>query len=244
MPAITFKPRVKETSTTTGTGSITLAGAVVGYQSFDDAFVVTDDYFYYCIEAVDGNGVPTGQWEEGIGHLSASTTLVRDTLLSSSTGSAVSFSAGTKNVFCTAPAAFLNDGVVRVLSSTTITTNTGTKQNLYTVPTGKKCIVTAVSIRNASASFGGSGAVASCGFNGGANDWDVDSGLGYPFPDALLGLLTTSAKVITRPASVDEFAGAAMPSAIGAAGDVFGIIMTDGPSGTASVDTIGYLVDA
>lgn len=104
MPAITFKPRVKETSTTTGTGNITLAGAVVGYQSFDDAFAVTTDYFHYCIEAVDGNGIPTGQWEEGIGHLSASTTLVRDTLLSSSTGSAVSFSAGTKNVFCTVAA--------------------------------------------------------------------------------------------------------------------------------------------
>lgn len=107
MPAITFKPRVKETSTTTGTGDITLAGAVVGYQSFDDAFVVTDDYFYYCIEGVDGSGVPTGQWEEGIGHLSASTTLVRDTLLASSTGSAVSFSAGTKNVFCTVAAGWM-----------------------------------------------------------------------------------------------------------------------------------------
>lgn len=104
MPAITFKPRVKETSTTTGTGNITLAGAVVGYQSFDDAFAVTTDYFHYCIEGVDGSGVPTGQWEEGIGHLSASTTLVRDTLLASSTGSAVSFSAGTKNVFCTVAA--------------------------------------------------------------------------------------------------------------------------------------------
>lgn len=76
----------------------------MGYQSFDDAFAVTDDYFYYCIEGVDGNGVPTGQWEEGIGHLSGSTTLVRDTLLASSTGSAVSFSAGTKNVFCTVAA--------------------------------------------------------------------------------------------------------------------------------------------
>lgn len=106
MPAINFVDRVKETSVSTGTGDFTLAGAVTGYQTFDAAFGHAGNYFYYCIEAVDGNGVPTGQWETGEGHLSASTTLVRDTLLASSTGSAVSFSAGTKNVFCTVAAQY------------------------------------------------------------------------------------------------------------------------------------------
>lgn len=157
MPAITFKPRVKETSTTTGTGNITLAGAVVGYQSFDDAFAVTDDYFYYCIEGVDGSGVPTGQWEEGIGHLSASTTLVRDTLLASSTGSAVSFSAGTKNVFCTVAANHFRQSAilasdVTATSNATLANVTGLKIN--NLIAGRKYQITANFYLN-SISFGG-----------------------------------------------------------------------------------------
>jgi hypothetical protein len=95
-----YADRVLETSTTTGTGDITLAGAVTGYRTFNAAVgtqVTTD----YAIVAVDGSGVPTGEWEVGEGYLSASTTLVRALLLSSSTGSAVSFAAGTKRVFIT-----------------------------------------------------------------------------------------------------------------------------------------------
>jgi hypothetical protein len=95
-----YADRVLETSTTTGTGDITLAGAVTGYRTFNTAIgtqVITD----YCIVAVDGSGVPTGEWEVGEGYLSASTTLVRLALLSSSTGAAVSFAAGTKRVFIT-----------------------------------------------------------------------------------------------------------------------------------------------
>lgn len=95
-----FADRVKETTTTTGTGNITTAGAVTGYQSFNNAFG-TGVTFEYTIEAVDGSGVPTGDWEVGEGHLSGSTTLVRDTVYTSSNSNAlVNFSAGTKNVFC------------------------------------------------------------------------------------------------------------------------------------------------
>lgn len=95
-----YADRVLETSTTTGTGDFTLAGAVTGYRTFNAAIgtnVTTD----YAIVAVDGSGVPTGEWEVGEGYLSASTTLVRALLISSSTGSAVSFAAGTKRVFIT-----------------------------------------------------------------------------------------------------------------------------------------------
>ena len=95
-----FADRVKETATTTGTGDFTLAGAVTGYRTFNTAVgtnVTTD----YAIVAVDGAGAPTGEWEVGEGYLSASTTLVRALLLSSSTGSSVSFAAGTKRVFIT-----------------------------------------------------------------------------------------------------------------------------------------------
>jgi hypothetical protein len=96
----TYKDRVMETSTTTGTGDITLAGAVTGYQTFNTAFglnVFTD----YAIVGVDGSGVPTGQWECGEGFLSGTTTLVRAVPLSGSAAVPVSFSAGTKRVFCT-----------------------------------------------------------------------------------------------------------------------------------------------
>lgn len=95
-----FADRVKETATTTGTGDFTLAGASTGYRTFNSGFGVGPP-FYYCIEAVDGSGVPTGDWEVGIGWLSASTTLVRNQVLSNSAGTTalINFSAGTKNVF-------------------------------------------------------------------------------------------------------------------------------------------------
>jgi hypothetical protein len=98
--AILYADRVKDTTTTTGTGNITLAGTPpTGFQSFNAAFGTSAGFFfYYCIEG-------GAEWEVGRGHLSASTTLVRDNIMASSNaGSAVSFSAGTKNVFATIPA--------------------------------------------------------------------------------------------------------------------------------------------
>lgn len=91
--------RVKETTTTTGTGNITLAGAVSQYVSFNTAFG-TNKYFFYTIAGQTGS-----EWEVGEGYLSGSTTLVRgDIYASSNAGALVNFSAGTKDVFCTIPA--------------------------------------------------------------------------------------------------------------------------------------------
>ena len=91
-----IKDRVKESSTTTGTGNITLDGAATGYQSFNAA-LGTNTYFDYCIAAQGG-----AEWEVGSGYLSGTTTLVRDTVYdSSNSGSAVNFSSGTKDVFLT-----------------------------------------------------------------------------------------------------------------------------------------------
>jgi len=99
-----YVDRVLETSTTTGTGNITLAGAVTGFRTFSSV-VALNSFVYYCIEAVDGSGNPTGDWEVGTGYLSASTTLVRSEVESSSNaGALVNFAAGTKRVFATAPA--------------------------------------------------------------------------------------------------------------------------------------------
>lgn len=96
---IFFADRVKDTTTTTGTGNLTIANsAPTGYQTFNTAFG-TSASFYYAIDSTGGS-----EWEVGIGHLSASTTLVRDLVYASSnSNAAVNFSAGTKNVFCTVP---------------------------------------------------------------------------------------------------------------------------------------------
>lgn len=97
--------RVWDTSTTTGTGTLTLSGTPkTGYQAFS---VVGDgNTCFYTIEAVDANGVPTGDWEEGIGtYTTSGTTLARTTVLrSSNSNAAVNFGAGTKNVFVCTPA--------------------------------------------------------------------------------------------------------------------------------------------
>jgi hypothetical protein len=99
--ALVINDRVKETSTTTGTGTIDLAGAETGYEGFV-AGVGTGNTTYYAIELNSAN-----EWEVGIGTVTdaAPDTLSRDTIISSSNSdAAVNFSAGTKNVFCTLPA--------------------------------------------------------------------------------------------------------------------------------------------
>lgn len=94
--------RVKETTTTTGTGTLTLGGAVTGFQSF--SAVGNANTAYCCCYAVDSNGLPTGQWETFLGTYTASgTTLARTTLIASSTGSSINFSAGTKHVIACLP---------------------------------------------------------------------------------------------------------------------------------------------
>lgn len=97
--ALVLADRVRETTTTTSTGTVTLAGAVTGYQSF--SAVGDGNTTYYCIA-----GQGTAEWEVGIGtYTSSGTTLSRDTVLASSnSGNKVVFSAGTKDVFVTYPA--------------------------------------------------------------------------------------------------------------------------------------------
>jgi hypothetical protein len=97
--ALAVKDRVQETTTTTGTGTITLAGAVSGFQSFSVIGNANTTYYAIVHQTL-------AEWEVGIGtYTSSGTTLSRDTILASSnSGSAVNFSAGSKNVFCTYPA--------------------------------------------------------------------------------------------------------------------------------------------
>ena len=97
--ALALKDRVKETTTTAGTGTVTLAGAAAGFQSFA-AVGDGNQTFYAIVDAA------TGDWEVGVGTYTASgTTLSRTTVVSSSNaGSLVPFAAGTKDVFVTYPA--------------------------------------------------------------------------------------------------------------------------------------------
>jgi hypothetical protein len=114
--ALVLADRVKETTGTTGTGTVTLLGAVSGYQSF--SVVGNANTTYYAIVGA------TTEWEVGIGtYTSSGTTLSRDTVLASSnSGSLVNFAAGTKDVFLTLPAG------VTVVSSN----NSGTSGQVLT----------------------------------------------------------------------------------------------------------------
>lgn len=106
--------RVKETTNTTGTGSLTLAGAVAQFQTFNAAFG-TNVYFYYCIVDADGT-----DWEVGRGYLSASTTLVRSIVqASSNSNAAISLSSGTHTVFSTIAADMVEDLNGKILATST-----------------------------------------------------------------------------------------------------------------------------
>lgn len=97
--ALVVKDRVKSSTTTTGTGTITLGAAAIGFQAFS---VIGDgNTTYYTI-----TDTVNGTWEVGIGTYTASgTTLSRDTVLeSSNSGSLVNFAAGSKDVFVAYPA--------------------------------------------------------------------------------------------------------------------------------------------
>ena len=137
MPLV-VKDRVNETSTTTGTGTFTLAGAVTGFQTF--AAIGDGNTTYYTIVLQGGS-----EWEVGLGtYTSSGTTLSRDTILSSSnSNNAVNFSAGTKNVFCDypAPKAVYEDATetayaAQIAASNGLLMNNMTVGTTFTIPTG------------------------------------------------------------------------------------------------------------
>ena len=98
--ALVLNDRVKETTTTTGTGTFTLAGAVTGFETFG-AGVGNSNTTYYAV-TLPGSA----EFEVGLGTLNSdSSTIARTTVISSSNSdNAVNFSSGTKTIFCTIPA--------------------------------------------------------------------------------------------------------------------------------------------
>ena len=146
--AFVVKDRVKETTTTTGTGTVTLLGAATGFQSF--AAVGDTNTTYYTIAAQTGT-----EWEVGIGtYTSSGTTLARTTVFSSSnSGSLVNFSAGSKDVFVTYPSEMASFSAAGAVTEN-YTTLTGT----YTTTTGKNGLsVGPVTISSGSSFTVGSG---------------------------------------------------------------------------------------
>lgn len=94
--------RIKETTTTTGTGAVTLAGSMTGYQVFSSA-LSDGDQCYYALQSVDGSGNPTGAWETGIGVYTSSGNTLSRQLISSSSGSLISLT-GTTQIWLDVPA--------------------------------------------------------------------------------------------------------------------------------------------
>lgn len=97
--ALQLKDRVLETASAPGTGTVTLLGASLGYQSFNTA-LTSGSTTYYTIADLGGSN-----WEVGVGTFTSPNQLARNTILASSNaGSAVNFNTGTQNVFITYPA--------------------------------------------------------------------------------------------------------------------------------------------
>lgn len=106
--ALVLKDRVKVTTTTTGTGAFAIGGAQFGFQGFS-AFANGDTTYYTAVDNA------TGDWETGLGTYSAAgPSLARTQVLASSTGTAINFGAGPKDLFVVYPAsrAVLTDGAV------------------------------------------------------------------------------------------------------------------------------------
>jgi hypothetical protein len=115
--ALVIKDRVKESSTTTGTGAVSLAGAATGFVGFST--IGDGNTTYYAIVSQT-----PGEWEVGVGTYTASgSTLSRDSVLASSnSNSLVDFAAGAKDVFVTYPAdRAVSTDLVQTLTNKTLT---------------------------------------------------------------------------------------------------------------------------
>jgi hypothetical protein len=164
--ALVLADRVRETTTTTGTGSVTLAGAYTGFQTFSAAIGNTNSTYYTIAN------VGSGEWEVGIGTYSSGGNLLsRTTVLSSSNGgSLVNFGAGAKDVFVTQPAeralyvasagtglesqvtAFTNGGIVYASSTSALATGSALTFDGTTL-TGTQATAAQISLNNSSGNY-------------------------------------------------------------------------------------------
>lgn len=127
--ALVVGNRIKETTTTTGTGDVTLAGASTGYAAFSSV-LSTGNTTYYCIADQGGSN-----WEVGLGTFTSPSTLARTTVYSSSNSNTlVTFTTGTKDVFITQVAnAAPNSIGISGSTSGVITINTSAAAGTWTL---------------------------------------------------------------------------------------------------------------
>ena len=129
--AFVLNDRVKQTSTTTGTGTFSLTGTETGFETFVTGIGNSNSTFY----AIANDG--TSEFEVGIGTVTdaATDTLSRDTVISSSNSdNKVNFTAGTKTVFCTYPAKRAPSAAMT--ATTYITTHNSTISDTQTIDSG------------------------------------------------------------------------------------------------------------
>ena len=155
--SLIINDRVLESSTSVGTGNMTLDGAIAGFQEFGVAIGVGNDT-WYCIESVDANGRPTGDWEVGAGKVALGELQRTSVFSSSNSNNPVNFSAGTKRVFCNVPATQLiklkdlpgpGTGTVTDVSVVTANGFSGTVANSTTTPAITISISNSATIRTA-----------------------------------------------------------------------------------------------
>jgi len=100
--ALVINDRVKQNSTTTGTGAFTVAGTLVGFDTFADGIGGSNTTYY----AIVNVGADPSEWEVGLGTLNAGATVITRTevITSSNSDALVNFTGGTKDVCCILPA--------------------------------------------------------------------------------------------------------------------------------------------
>ena len=124
MPLV-IKDRIKETTTTTGTDTYNLGGAVAGFETFNQNLSNGDTTFYCCTDGTDfevGSGVFT----------TSGTTLTRNQISSSNNNNKVFWGSGTKTIFCTVPAdrlPLIDSGALQLTGDLTLTHNSLVNSN-------------------------------------------------------------------------------------------------------------------
>ncbi len=219
--ALVVNDRVKETSTTTGTGTFTLAGAVTGFETFSSAIGNTNTTYYAIVNTVNA------EFEVGLGTVGAGT-LARTTIISSSNSdSAVDFAAGTKNVFCTLPA---SKSVILDASGNIVANNGSNLTNLNatnlasgTVPDARfpatLPALNGSALTNLNATALATGTVANARLDAQLQD--------------VAGLATTAGKIIQGDGSNFALSAYTLPTADGTAGKV----LTTNGSGAVTFET-------
>jgi hypothetical protein len=226
--ALVVNDRVKETSTTTGTGTFSLAGAVTGFETFV-AGIGNSNTTYYAI--VNTNN---GEFEVGLGTVTDATpdTLARTTIISSSNSdSAVDFSSGTKNVFCTLPASksvILDaSGNIVANNGSNLTALNATQLTSGTVPDARfpatLPALNGSALTNLNATALASGTVANARLDAQLQD--------------VAGLATTAGKIIQGDGSNFALSAYTLPTSDGSANQV---LTTDGSGAvTFATPTVG-----